>query len=250
MYKALTKIKLKQVVSDVLDSNKVAESNPDNVPASSSAALSKNKCCEDKKRHEHCKGCEEESSKKFEKAEDFVKNLMENLDVIKKAYHMHKAKIDQGMSVSGKQQARQERNENFKPHKKEKFVEGAGREFPYKEKQQTQERLKSKLESKVKYPKKEDLEYPMASSEDKPFHGYNKEKHSSKGGLSAKAREKYNRENNSNLQAPVSSKEAKKSPKKASRRKSFCARMSGVKGPTSKKGKLTPKGAALKRWDC
>lgn len=89
-----------------------------------------------------------------------------------------------------------------------------------------------------------------AESKDKPFHGYNKEKHSKEGGLSEKAREKYNRENNSNLKAPVSSKEAKKSPKKAARRKSFCARMSGVKGPTSKKGKLTPKGAALKRWDC
>jgi len=85
---------------------------------------------------------------------------------------------------------------------------------------------------------------------EKPFVGYNKEKHSREGGLSAKAREKYNRETGSNLKAPVSSKEAKKSPKKAARRKSFCARMSGVKGATSKKGKLTPKGAALKRWDC
>ena len=36
----------------------------------------------------------------------------------------------------------------------------------------------------------------------------------------------------------------------AKRRKSFCARMSGVKGPTSKGGKLTPKGASLKRWNC
>jgi hypothetical protein len=95
---------------------------------------------------------------------------------------------------------------------------------------------------------KEKLEKKEQS--EKPFHGYNKEKHSKEGGLSAKAREKYNREHGSDLQAPVSSKQAKKSPKKAARRKSFCARMSGVKGPTSKKGKLTPKGAALKRWDC
>lgn len=85
---------------------------------------------------------------------------------------------------------------------------------------------------------------------EKPFIGYNKEKHSKEGGLSEKAREKYNRETGSNLKAPVSSKEAKKSPKKAARRKSFCSRMAGVKGATSKKGKLTPKGAALKRWDC
>ena len=95
--------------------------------------------------------------------------------------------------------------------------------------------------------KKED---EIEKKEGKPFHGYNKNKHSVKGGLSKKGREKINRETGSNLKAPVTSKAAKKSPKKAARRKSFCARMSGVKGPTSKKGKLTPKGAALKRWDC
>ena len=40
------------------------------------------------------------------------------------------------------------------------------------------------------------------------------------------------------------------STKAAARRKSFCARMSGVKGPTSKDGKPTRKGLALKKWDC
>jgi hypothetical protein len=85
---------------------------------------------------------------------------------------------------------------------------------------------------------------------EKPFHGYNKKKHSKKGGLSESYRKKYNRQTGSNLKAPVSSKAAKESPKKAARRKSFCARMSGVKGATSKDGKLTPKGAALKRGDC
>lgn len=245
MYKALTKLKLKQVVGDVLDSNKVAESSPDNIPSSKVPVLNKNKCCEDKPKDKHCKDCQEEP-KKFEKTEDFVKALMDNLDVIKKAYQMHKAKVDQGLSPNEKRRIRPERKEGFTPHSRDagpKRVDGKV-PFPYKERQ--------KLLDKVpKRPSKEDLEYPtMAASEEKPFHGYNKEKHSSKGGLSAKAREKYNRENNSNLQAPVSSKEAKKSPKKAARRKSFCARMSGVKGKTSKDGKLTPKGAALKRWDC
>lgn len=89
-----------------------------------------------------------------------------------------------------------------------------------------------------------------AEKSEKPFLGYNKEKHSKEGGLSEKERKRINREEGSNLKPPVSAKEAKKSPKKAARRKSFCARMSGNKGPTSKDGKLTPKGAALKRWDC
>lgn len=73
---------------------------------------------------------------------------------------------------------------------------------------------------------------------------------SKSGGLTAKGRAKYNAATGSNLKAPVSAAQAKKSPKAAARRKSFCARMSGVKGPTSKDGKLTRKGLALKKWDC
>lgn len=67
-------------------------------------------------------------------------------------------------------------------------------------------------------------------------------------GLTAKGRAKYNRATGSKLKAPVTEKNP--SGKRAKRKKSFCARMSGVKGPTSKNGKLTRKGAALKRWRC
>ena len=91
-----------------------------------------------------------------------------------------------------------------------------------------------------------------AKKKSKPFHGYNPNKHSKKGGLNAKGRAKAKREQGSNLKPPVTTKPSKlkAGSKKAKRRKSFCARMSGVKGPTSKKGKLTPKGASLKRWNC
>jgi len=71
---------------------------------------------------------------------------------------------------------------------------------------------------------------------------------SKKGGLTAKGRKKYNTATGSKLKAPVT--ESKPTGKRAARRKSFCARMKGVKGPTSKKGKLTRKGLALKRWRC
>ena len=70
------------------------------------------------------------------------------------------------------------------------------------------------------------------------------------GGLTAKGREKYNNATGSNLKPPVSREQAQKSPASAARRKSFCARMSGVPGPTSKNGKPTRKGLALKKWDC
>lgn len=82
----------------------------------------------------------------------------------------------------------------------------------------------------------------------KPFKGYNPKKHARTGGLNEAYRKRLNRETGSNLQAPVTEKDP--SGEREKRKRSFCARMSGVKGPTSKDGKLTPKGAALKRWRC
>lgn len=81
-----------------------------------------------------------------------------------------------------------------------------------------------------------------------PFLRFDPTKHARSGGLNEAYRKSYNRATGSNLQAPVTEKNPKG--KRAARRRSFCARMSGVKGPTSKGGKLTPKGAALKRWRC
>lgn len=74
---------------------------------------------------------------------------------------------------------------------------------------------------------------------------------SKKGGLTAKGRDKYNKATGSKLKAPVTSKQASKSDAAAKRRKSFCARMSGVKGAMkTASGKPTRKALALKRWDC
>lgn len=71
------------------------------------------------------------------------------------------------------------------------------------------------------------------------------------GGLNQKGRDHYNKTTGSNLKPPVSAKEAAKSPKAAARRKSFCARMEGVKGPMKdEKGKPTRKALALRKWDC
>ena len=92
----------------------------------------------------------------------------------------------------------------------------------------------------------------MKAKKEKPFHGYNPNKHHRKGGLNEKGRAAAKRESGANLKPPVTTKPSKLKPgsKKAKRRKSFCARMGGMKGATSKKGKLTPKGASLKRWNC
>ena len=77
-----------------------------------------------------------------------------------------------------------------------------------------------------------------------------KEDKNPEGGLSKKGRDKYNRATGSNLKPPVSKEQAKKSTKAAARRKSFCARMSGVEGPLYKNGKPTRKKLALDKWDC
>jgi hypothetical protein len=78
-----------------------------------------------------------------------------------------------------------------------------------------------------------------------------KEFQNPEGGLNQKGRDYYNKKTGSKLKPPVSAAEAKKSPKAAGRRKSFCARMSGVKGAMKdEKGRPTRKALALKKWDC
>ncbi len=77
---------------------------------------------------------------------------------------------------------------------------------------------------------------------------------SKSGGLTAKGRAKYNRETGSNLKAPVSKESAEKSPKAAARRKSFCARMGGMKKRlTSAETARDPDSRinkALRKWNC
>ena len=81
-----------------------------------------------------------------------------------------------------------------------------------------------------------------------------KEGKSAKGGLNAKGVASYRRENpGSKLQTAVTTKPSKLKPgsKAAKRRKSFCARMSGVNGPAKKpNGKPTRKTLALRKWNC
>ena len=77
-----------------------------------------------------------------------------------------------------------------------------------------------------------------------------KEHKSKTGGLTKKGRDKINRETGSNLKAPVTGK-VKPGSKDAKRRKSFCARMSGMPGPMKdSKGRPTRKALALRKWRC
>ena len=81
-----------------------------------------------------------------------------------------------------------------------------------------------------------------------------KEGKNKEGGLNEKGRKSYERENpGSDLKAPVSREQAAKSKggKAAKRRKSFCARMSGMPGPMKdEKGRPTRKALSLRKWDC
>lgn len=76
-----------------------------------------------------------------------------------------------------------------------------------------------------------------------------KEHKSKKGGLTKAGRDHYNRATGSKLKAPVT--ESNPKGKRAARRKSFCARMKGVKGAMKdSKGRPTRKALALRRWKC
>lgn len=79
---------------------------------------------------------------------------------------------------------------------------------------------------------------------------------SSTGGLTQKGRDYYNNKTGGNLQAPVTTKPSKLKPgsKAANRRKSFCARMGGMKKRlTSAKTANDPDSRinkALRKWNC
>jgi hypothetical protein len=64
-------------------------------------------------------------------------------------------------------------------------------------------------------------------------------------GLTARGREKYNRETGSNLKAPAPNPKTKAD---EGRKKSFCARMKGVVAKA--KGPAERAKASLKRWNC
>ena len=77
-----------------------------------------------------------------------------------------------------------------------------------------------------------------------------KEGKNPEGGLNAVGRASL-RAQGHDIKPPVSAKQAKKSPKAAARRKSFCARMSGMPGPMKdEKGRPTRKALSLRKWDC
>ena len=87
-----------------------------------------------------------------------------------------------------------------------------------------------------------------AKAKDKPFHGYNPNKHSRKAGcpraVPLQSARKVQTSSPRHRKATL-----KPGSKKAKRRKSFCARMSGARGRQAKV-ENSPKGAALKRWNC
>lgn len=94
---------------------------------------------------------------------------------------------------------------------------------------------------------KEETELDEAATADAKGHK------SSTGGLTQKGRDAYNREHGSHLKAPVTTKPSKlkAGSKAANRRKSFCARMSGVDGPMKKpNGEPSRKALALRKWNC
>jgi hypothetical protein len=78
-----------------------------------------------------------------------------------------------------------------------------------------------------------------------------KEGQNPEGGLNAKGRASAKKEGH-NLKPPVSSEQAKKSPKSAARRKSYCARSAGQarQFPAAAKDPNSRLNKARRKWDC
>lgn len=95
---------------------------------------------------------------------------------------------------------------------------------------------------------------PKESLEEKSSAWQRKEGKDPEGGLNRKGIASYRRENpGSKLSMAVTTPPAKLDPhsKKAKRRKSFCARMSGMPGPMKdEKGRPTRKALSLRKWNC
>lgn len=105
----------------------------------------------------------------------------------------------------------------------------------------------------MSYAYSEGYEELLAEASDKKRFDFKKEHKSESGGLTEKGRKAYNKKTGGNLKPPVSKEKAKKSPKAAGRRKSFCARMTGQKKMHNIDCSKTPEKRickALRKWDC
>ena len=106
----------------------------------------------------------------------------------------------------------------------------------------------------IKPAPKEKKQIPMAKKGGSTPAWTRKEGKSESGGLNAKGVASYRAANpGSKLKMAVTTKPSKLDPdsKSAKRRKSFCARMSGMPGPMKdEKGRPTRKALSLRKWNC
>jgi len=105
-----------------------------------------------------------------------------------------------------------------------------------------QKKARMKAGSGEKKAKPGDKDYPKTLKVEGAWQ--RKEGKNKEGGLNEKGRKSYERENpGSDLKRPQ--------PEGGPRKKSFCARMGGVKGPMKKpNGEPTRKALALRKWKC
>jgi len=101
----------------------------------------------------------------------------------------------------------------------------------------------------------QDLINSINEGKDEKSHGSGVKKslQAKDGGLNEKGRKHFKKHGGHDLKPPVSKEAAKKSPKKAGRRKSFCARMGGQKKMHNIDCSKTPDKdicKALRKWDC
>lgn len=162
-----------------------------------------------------------------------------------------KREIDKKMDAGKFGKTDVDKDANFQRYKKiqDKIKEDVESQFDLIEEVVEELCVENNVDSEVmwemleEYSDEELLEYAIDKK------GYK----SSTGGLTQKGVDAYNRKTGGNLKTAVTTppSKLKKGSKAWNRRKSFCARMGGVKGPMKDdKGRPTRKALALRKWNC
>jgi hypothetical protein len=190
----------------------------------------------------------------------WIVRVTDDLDkVFKQVKNMHKAGKIAHYGAEGMNESKQGVAEGLKSMYHNAVAKHYGRKADDAFDNGDEEGFKKSMDKNISHKLKAGEKIPQVRDPKKFQQGvaedWNKVNHHDKtNGLSQKAVNAYRREHpGSKLKTAVTTKPSKLKPgsKAAKRRKSFCARMSGNKGPMKKpNGKPTPKALALRRWNC
>ena len=158
MYKSVKKSTEEGIIADLMDSDRIAEISPDDVPKSKSGTLNKTK----KKKEESEDEC------LVEKGENFMKSFVEGFEAISKAYlEKDEFKGSSRKDIKKEIRARADRRKTDKLSDKltADLENDTKNEHPKRERRLKDREAKKEPTKEQAIPSSKNLEYPMAASE-------------------------------------------------------------------------------------